>query len=271
MPARFDSDLVPISLGIAGQLRECLAAAQNLEHLVAALTVGPQVLAQVIPDVAAALSGLGVVFVRAKECVGQSGIVLSDQDLAFFCGPAMKKVRELLDVLAGLTGAPVHAKGRLDLERRLSKFMPVLVTAVAHFELLLEVAQVAPAVMSVRELLTSIPDRGSDRPHRPVLVDGQGLDCLVSIPPRVALKSLSAWASALEGAGSTAVGLVVRGEAERVRFSVGSVTQASFEVRLPVFFSAPHTPVVVRVVLQPYGGEIVEQELILPAFGYAQI
>lgn len=268
VPASIDPDLHPISLGIVGQLRECMAAARNLEHLVASRTVGPQVLAQVIPDVATALCGLREVFARAKECVVHSGIALSDDELTAFSGAAIKQVSRLLDLMRTLSEAPVHAKTRLELERRLGKTMPVLVTAVAHFELLLEVTQVAAAEMNVHDLLTSIPDRGSERPYRPILVDGQGLDSVVTIPPRIALKSLSAWVAGRVEIGSTDLGLVVRAGDKQVRFSVGKVTQASIVVLLPVFFAAPHTSRVVRVVLQSYGGDIVGEELILPVFGH---
>ena len=254
--------LVPSALVAAGQLRECVAAARNLEHLVASLTVGPQVLSHVIPDVAEALGEYPAVLERAIACTDERGIDLSLSEREALIGTSGQRVSELLSLLAEVAEAPIHARARLSLERKLAQVVPVLVTATAHVELLLEICQAEPAELSVYELLTSMPERGSDRPHRPIFVQGSGLDSVVSVPPRVALKILSAWVSSRPGGDAGEVALGVRNEGGGVIFTIETSVRSDLQVRLPVFFPSPHTRMVLGAALRPYRGHVSDLGLI---------
>lgn len=261
MPPPDDPELLAAALAAAGQLRECVAAVHNLEHLVTSISVGPQVLTQVIPDVAHHLRSFEATLDSGLGLVTNFGIEMSGQDRALVCAPAQQNVGELLELLGQMSDESVTAKRRLGLERSLGKILPVLVTTVAHVELLLEACQAGSAEMTVLELLTSLPERGSDRPHRPVSVGGSGLERLVCVPPRVILKALSAWSANALAHGGPNGGLLVGGGPLEVEFSVAEIERPQLVARFPVFSPASYTEIVVGAVLRPLGGSIRQHAL----------
>lgn len=258
-----------VLLAASGQLRECVAAAGNLEHLVGSLSVGPQVLSQVIPDVARQLRDFDGVLARALDSVIQLGVGISGPDRQAICSPAAQSVGELLAHLERLSFESVTAKSRLGLERTLSLVLPVLSSVAAHIDLLLDACQSAPAEMSIQELLTSIPERGSERPFRPVPVGGHDLERVVSIPPRVALKSIAAWSAAVFARQPAEWGLYLHGDDTILRLSLQPITDPVLVVRLPDFVTAPYGPLVVEAALRPFGGQVSEQVLSFPVVGKA--
>jgi len=258
-----------VLLAASGQLRECVAAAGNLEHLVSSLSVGPQVLSHIIPDVARQLRDFDDVLARALDSVIELGVRILESDRQAICSPAAQSVGELLVELQRLSLEPVTAKSRLGLERTLGKVLPVLSSVAAHIDLLLDACQSGPAEMSIHELLTSIPERGSERPFRPVPVGGVELGRMVSIPPRVALKSIAAWSSGTFARQSADYGLFIDGDETTVQFSLRSIANPVLVVRLPEFVSAPYGPLVVEAALRPFGAQVSEQVLSFPVTGQA--
>ncbi len=263
--------LVAEALVAAGQLRECVAAVRNLEHLVASLTVGRQVLAHVIVDVAHALTDFSVVIEGALKCCRQAGMLLSSDEQDALVGPPQQCVEALLKALSQSVSSPIHAKSRLALERRLARDVPVIVAAVAHLDLLLDIVQAESTDMSVLELLTSMPQRGSQRPHRPVSIRGDGLASIVSIPPRVGVGILSVWVSAVAAGINVPkreaedLGLVIRKREEEVEFACETHVFSNLVVRLPVFFPSKQSRVLLDVSLRPFGGRASGDTLVLSA------
>jgi len=259
-----------VLLAASGQLRECVAAAGNLEHLVGSLSVGPQVLSQVIPDVARQLRDFDQFLAQALDSVIELGIGISGPDRLAVCAPAAQSVDALLAHLEQLAAEPVTAKARLGLERALSQVLPVLASVAAHVDLLLDACQAGPAEMSVQELLTSIPERGSERPFRPVPVGGHALERLVSVPPRVALKSIAAWSAGVFARQPAHWGLFIHGDDATVQFSMRSIVDPALVVRLPDFVAAPYGQLVVEAALRPFGASVSEQVLSFPVSGGPQ-
>jgi len=267
VPPDPDHHFAPSALAAAGQLRECVAAARNLEHLAGSLSVGPQVLAHVVPDVATMLGEYPKLVNEALRCAQVLGVELSEAEQQAVVGESLERVQDLLVFLSSLAASNVHAKSRLILERKLARVVPLLVTAVAHAELILDLAQSEPAEMSIFELLTSMPQRGSDRPHQPISVRGEGLDRMVSVAPRVGLKLLSAWVSSVTRVQIEPWGLNIHADDRQATFSVGPGAVDGFVVRLPVFFPSPLTLRVVAAALRAYSGEIMQTSLIFPTKG----
>jgi hypothetical protein len=121
--------------------------------------------------------------------------------------------------------------------------------------------------MSVQELLTSIPERGSERPFRPVPVGGHDLERVVSVPPRVALKSIAAWSAAVFARQSADWGLYLHGDETTLLFSLQPIVEPLLVVRLPEFVTAPYGPLVVEAALRRFGGQVSEQVLSFPVVG----
>jgi hypothetical protein len=252
-------------LGAIGQLRECVAAARNLEQLVSASKVGPQVLAHVVPDVARQLGEFAPVLIEILRYVTEAGVPLTDEERAVMVESPAEKVSELLVDLNALTATPIHAKVRLALERELLRLVPNLDSSLAHCELLLDSCQSAPSEMTIRELLTSIPERGSDRPYRPIAIGGEGLERLVTLSPRVALKLISAWMSTFSDEQPEITGLLVQADDREASFTIQFGLRSGPVARLPVFPPASYTSLVVAAVLRPYGGKTSGSSLIFPS------
>ncbi len=221
-------------------------------------------LGQILPDVARSLDAFPDAVGRSIVSARHFGFELSPEEESGLAGSGLRRLSDLSATLRSLEGGPILARSRLAVEHQLAQVMPSLVTSVAHIEMLLEVCQSGPSEMSVFELLTSMPDRGTERPYRPISVARDGLGTLVYLSPRVALRLLSAWLSAsIEGAPGEQ-GLVVATGASTVMFSLVPHVDSDLVIRLPLFSADHHTSLVLGAALRPLGGFLLEKSLHLP-------
>lgn len=241
----------PDALAALGKLRERLAAVRNLEHLISSRSVGPKVLVQVAPDVAGMLGLWDEIVATLGERVA-AGLGLEAGRFTSLLSLGRAEVHALLRALHEQTSSLSQARSRLVMERVLNESMPALHAAVAHWELLVEATRTHSVSMSVGELLSSSPDKGSERPYRPLKVSG-GLDGLhVSLPPRAALSCLAALGSIDPHLGLR----VTSGGDSQVRFSFESVRDVQLVAQLPVFPTSSHVRLIVAAALAPHQGVV---------------
>ena len=166
-PSSSTSSLAPEALAGLGKLRECVAAARNLEHLVSSREVGPKVLAQVVPDAASELEPFGQAVADVYDFV-QGELELPSHSLSGLINSAQTTTGKLVDVLRTESGAGFNAKRRLSVERNIRESLPPLSSTLLQIELLVEATANTSVPMSIGELLSSTPDAGSSQIGRAV-------------------------------------------------------------------------------------------------------
>lgn len=245
------------ALASLGKLRERIAAARNLEHLVGSRTVGPKVLAQVLPDVRETLREWNECAFDLAEHVGK-GLSLEQSVLRPLFTLDRDAIEALSCTLQSVGEGPVAAKPRLNVERELRQHIPALERAIAHWEVLVEALRGVGVPMSIAELLTSPPDRTSERPMRSVWLVGATDELPVSVSPRTGLFCIAAIAGTL-AAPATALTLHVSHDAGKVvlTFSDGKPDEES-KVRalLPLFPASAITRDVAGAALGHYGATV---------------
>lgn len=190
------SSLAPEALAGLGKLRECVAAAQNLEHLVGSRDVGPKILGQVVPEVAAELEPLSQAVADVYTYV-QGVLNLPEASLAGIVDTAQNTSKKLIASLLQEEKSKFDARRRLSVERHIRASLPPLSATLYQIELLVEATSLTPVPMSIGELLSSAPDSGSNRPQHEVILVGDVDDMFVSIPARTGLRCLSMVAASL--------------------------------------------------------------------------
>src|SRR5690606_8716021 len=113
------------------------------------------------PDVSAVLSRYQAEVHQLSDILSFRYVAYTDE-LAPMRSLAVSDVHALVLLLGQLAAGPLHAKPRLELERKLRAALPKLASAVAHWELLVESAGSDSVVLSVAEFLSSAPERASD-------------------------------------------------------------------------------------------------------------
>lgn len=258
-------------LAAVGQVRECLAAARNLEHLVASINVGPKVIVQVLPDVAGLLERFPTAVDRLLDAL-EPHLRLAPTEREQLSRMAAAELMGLLATLKRADGVRMQARQRLEIERQLRQAVPRAVSVVSHCELLVEAVNAVPVRSSLRDLLSMISDRRSDRPWQRVPVAGD-LDVVSLIPPRTALLALAAYAShGAEGSRQAPVPALLiterAGEAGlSVEVSLCTAQPGSLQASLPIFAAHQVTPSVVGAALRIHGGAWTERCLLLPGPG----
>ncbi len=252
-PPRTTSDL----LGAFGGLREALAGLRNLEHLLASVQVGPKLLAHVLPELKANSAdwkgdALGLVHHAEREfssagSLGQFELHLSNL------------FDEIATVLDAIDAEAVSAKTRLALERDVRRLVPMLVTSIEHLEILVETTFAKGVPLSLAELLSSKPDIGSDRPYRPVFVDGDAASIEVVLPARVLLRALG---TLVNRAGDD-VCLAVRLQGESCRIDLVKEPRAGFVAHLPSMTSLDSSVSMLRGALGHLGVQLAADGLVL--------
>lgn len=262
-------------LAAVGQVRECLAAARNLEHLVSSISVGPKVLLQVLPDVAQLLARFPDAVKGLLHSL-EPRMMLTSEQRDELSRIAALELAELGATFRRLEGERLQARQRLELERQLRLAVPLIVSAVAHCELLVEAVTAAALCSSLRDLLSVVSERRSDRPWRrvPIAGDLDGVMCLV--PPRTALLALSAYAShgadAADFGSSPTLLFSQRGPEDGLVVEVSWTENqpTPHAASLPIFFPHSVTPWVVGAALRVHGGDWTKSCLLLPGPGPGQ-
>jgi hypothetical protein len=218
-------------------------------------------LSQIISDVALALADFekALDFLRDVLVGKFSTSAPAVDQLAQLARPEVATILQMLHV----TAAPTHAKQRLELERSLESTLPRLYASVSHWELLVDSFYADAVAMSLPELLSSRPDRGSERPYRAVRFCGDLMSRDVLIPPRVGLGALGAWMSIDDSTLEQFVVVSVR--EDELRFQKSTSSSPELTARLPVFVATPHTQTTVDAALRPHGGSLTDDILVLRA------
>ncbi len=235
-------------------MRECLAAARNLEQLTLARAVGPKVLSQVVPEVALCLDSFPAKADALMATLGEISPPITHAALPEMGNISRDELATLVRFLHGLKEGPLNAKRRLELERYLRRAVPALSRAVAHFELLVDAVQAVPVVMTIEEFLSSAPELGPSQQHSlmPVAGDLKGLS--VQIPPRLGLSCLAAWLGTFPPL-DEAFGLLLVDHEEFVEFRPQSIVEARILHKVPHFQSAPQTRRTVQAALSIHGAD----------------
>lgn len=268
-PTAAPDPLVSAALGALGKLRECVAAARNLEHLLASRDVGPKMLDQVVPDVAAELLPFDQALTEVIDLC-RSLLGLESGSLGILIRDANAKAKVLLDALASEDRGSMNAKRRLMVERSIKENLPLLSAALSHAELLVEATSSEGVPMSVFELLSSTPDAGSNRPHRRVFAMGPTEELHIKAPARIGLRCLGMLSAAHDPEGATPLALVV-GEREglvsfRISKDDGGPRERGQMVKLPIYAHTPHSLMTIEASLVRYSGKLDEEAftLLLP-------
>lgn len=199
-PESRPSSLAPEALAGLGKLRECVAAAQNLEHLIGSRDVGPKVLVQVVPEVAADLEPLSQAVADVYSYI-KGALALPENALTGVVKTAQTTSESLIESLRHDAKAKFDARRRLSIERSIRASLPPLSATLSQVELLVEATSHTPVPMSVGELLSSAPESGSGRPQRVVSLSGDVDELIVSIPARLGIRCLAMIAAARIAAG----------------------------------------------------------------------
>lgn len=258
-PTAAPDPLVSAALGALGKLRECVAAARNLEHLLASRDVGPKMLDQVVPEVAAELRPFEQALTEVIDLcrallrleAGALGVLVQD---------ANAKNKILLDSLASGDRGSMNAKRRLMVERSLKETLPLLSAALSHTELLVEATSSEGVPMSVFELLSSTPDAGSNRPHRRVFATGPTEELHIKAPARIGLRCLGMLSAAHDPEGVLPLALLVGQSDGLVSFQILKDDEGPREhgqtVKLPIYAHTPHSLATIDASLVRYGGKL---------------
>lgn len=239
-----------------GKLRECVSAVRNLEHLIASRDVGPKVLEQVVPDVAAEMLPYRESVVAASAFVTGS-LGLTEGSLDGFVRHAQATAQAIFSGLKEDEHAPMNARRRLAVERVLRDTLPALSASLSQVELLVEATSSEGVTMSAFELLSSSPEAGSNRPHRRVTVSGSTEDIHIRTPARIGLRCLGMLASAMDPLGEMGLLLEVRPEGNMAVFSVSEAEPAGdATVKLPMYPHTEHSVVIAAAALARFGGTI---------------
>lgn len=251
--------LDPEALAAVGKLRECVAAARNLEHLVASRDVGPKLLEQVVPEVAAELMPFQNAIVEASSFVIKQ-LDLDAGALEALVQAGQQYARALSRGLGEDAGTPMNAKRRLFIERVIRDSLPMLSACLGQMELLIEATSSEGVPMSAHELLTSTPEVGSNRPHRRVVVHGAATELSIQTPARIGLRCLGIVAAAIDPNGSTPLCLEVREKAGFAEFRVTEVApNGEFSTtKLPMYPHTKHSLSTAAAALKRYGGKLDE-------------
>ncbi len=252
--------LAPEALAGLGKLRECVAAARNLEHLISSRDVGPKILEQVVPDVASELEPFSRAVTDVYAYV-QGELGLPENALTGMVGAARATSEELIASLRSDAKSQFNARRRLSIERNIRSSLPPLSATLYQIELLVDAASQTPVSMSVGELLMSSPDTGSNRPRRKILLTGELDELTVSIPARIGIGCLSMIASALEANGRPWVELQAHRNGGRVDLRFAEATELSGRsAEIPVFPHASYTMETVRAALGRFDGKLNGEE-----------
>jgi hypothetical protein len=260
-----NGSLGPAALGAVGKLRECVAAARNLEHLIGSRDIGPKVLEQVLPEVAAELlpfvDSLAEVLSLTRTSLGLSAKALEPLFLE-----AAEQATQLIEELEGNRNGAMNAKRRLAIERTLKEALPGLSASLSHTELLVEATNSEGVPMSVHELLSSTPDAGSNRPHRRIHTTGPTEAIFITAPARIGLRCLGMLASAYDPQGKQALTLEVAARGDDATFVLRQTSTpdaAAPMVKLPIFPHTKYSVATVEAALLRYGGKVVAEEFML--------
>lgn len=251
------SSLAPEALAGLGKLRECVAAAQNLEHLVGSRDVGPKVLGQVVPEVAAELEPLSQAVADVYEFV-QGALHLPESSLSGIVDTAQSTSQKLISSLRREENSKFDARRRLSVERNIRASLPPLSATLFQIELLVDATSYTPVAMSIGELLSSAPDTGSNRPQRVVTLVGDVDDMIVSIPARIGMRCLSMVAAARAAAGHPCTELQAtrkNGLIELV-FTAGT-GEGQRNAEIPICPHAKHNLEAVSAALGAFGCQLV--------------
>ncbi len=253
------------ALAALGSLRECLAGAQNLEHLVTSRSAGPRILGQVVPDVADSLASWPEMVSTLLHSV-QKSLQLSPEEMSRLGDSATLETENLVQALRLASQGPIHARSRLALEQQLRRTMPQIMAAGAQMELLAESATSRGVPMSVSELLTSTPKGGSDRPHRTVVVLGPIEQLWTALSARIGLRCLGALSAFFPPESKLA--LCASGHEREVILNLTlRQHEEGISAYLPILPRTETTEMCVRASLRAFGGtlEASARELRLPA------
>jgi hypothetical protein len=243
------SSLAPEALAGLGKLRECVAAARNLEHLIGSRDVGPKVLVQVVPEVATELEPLSQAVADVYEYV-TGALRLPENSLVGIVDIAQTTSKRLIDSLRENAKAKFDARHRLSVERNIRASLPPLSATLGQIELLVETTSYTPVPMSVGELLSSAPDTGSNRPKRVVSLSGDVDEFMVSIPARIGLRCLSMVAAALMAAGRPSAALQAERNGNQIELTFGGpFVEGERTAEIPVCPHAQHNLEAVAVAL----------------------
>lgn len=247
----------PDVLGGFGKLREAQAALRNLEHLLGSVQVGPKVLAHVLPELELSSASWKE---EAETLIGYCASVLSSStELLGFQRHFVELLRDFARAL-GPSGAPtMTAKVRLALERDVRRLVPAIGAAIDHLELLVEATWARGLPLSLKELLLSRPDIGSERPYRTVRVVGDAESVEVTLPARVALRAVGA----LVGQAGPDVGLSVRPGPTSCILVLERGLTGGVTAQLPIMVGISDTSAVVRSALLRYGVSVSDDALTL--------
>jgi hypothetical protein len=234
------------AVGYLGSLREALAALRNLEQLLASVSVGPKVLSQLVPEMAAELPAWKESVVRLVDLAeAELQPEASLRPFERFLFERLERVHEPMRDAR----PPITAKVRLALERGLRSVVPEFATAVEHLELLVEAMTLGRVTVSFEEMLHSRPEAGSDRPHRTLLLRGD-LAMLVDIPARVALRALGIFVSSF---GTAPVFSLDKKDEGWVLSPTPDEPGAARAVRVPAIDSVPDSLLVASAAFGRYG------------------
>lgn len=229
-----------------GQLREALASLRNVEHLLSSVQIGPKVLHDVLPELEASASSWGS---DASELLRYCEASGGDPNLLVGFEEFLRELfAEFSRELAEASRTMMTAKARLSLERGVRKMVPVAATALEHLELLVEATGARGVALSLRELLLSRPDIGSERPYLPVPISGETESLEVRLPARVALRALGG----LLGQVDSGSGLSVESLGDRCRLTVVPALRGEMTAHFPILPSLPETSRVVAHALAHY-------------------
>jgi hypothetical protein len=213
-----------------GALKETIGAVGHLEELLRSTRVAPRAVAAVLPDVAATLPSLLAelegAMVEQRERFAADELFLFLQD----------DVRALGDALGGaLTrGRTLSAGARLGLERTVSSIEQRLLGALPLFELLIEIAEDAPMLVDVRELLLLLRDGDQSHGLRGesvgVEVEADAAQVWLSSTPRAGLTLISIAASLLRER-VVATGMTI--QLERVAGEATARAKLTITTRVP--------------------------------------
>ena len=262
------SSLAPEALAGLGKLRECVAAAKNLEHLVGSRDVGPKMLVQVVPEVASELEPLSQAVADVYRYV-QGALDLPDSSLGGIVDTAQLNSQKLIASLREEENAKFDARRRLSVERSIRTSLPPLSATLYQIELLVDATSYTPVPMSVGELLSSAPDTGSNRPKRVVSLSGDVDELMVSIPARIGIRCLSMIGAALLARGRPCSALKAHRKGERVELLfAGSGSAGKSTVEIPLCPHAEHSLGAVSAALGRFECLLVEDNsgISLPIF-----
>lgn len=255
-PSQRSGSLAPEALAGVGKLRECVAAAKNLEHLISSRDVGPKILQQVVPDVASELEP----FSRTVEEVYAyvlGELHLPKESLSGLVAVARATSGQLIASLRTDAKAQFNARRRLAIERNIRSSLPPLSATLCQIELLVEATSQTPVSMSVGELLMSTPDTSSNRPHRKIILTGEVDDLIVSIPARIGIGCLSMIASTLETKGRPRAELQAHRNDGRIQLLFREMTiKDGRDAEIPVYPDSPHSMETVSAALGRFDGRL---------------